>query len=45
MLVLIKENAQQMSHEAAKQVAAQKKLKPDSVIGFATGSTPILLYK
>ena len=45
MLVLIKENAQQMSHEAAKQVAAQIKLKPDSVIGFATGSTPLLMYK
>jgi glucosamine-6-phosphate deaminase len=45
MLVLIKENAQQMSLEAASQIASQIKLKPDSVIGFATGSTPLGLYK
>jgi len=45
MLVLIKENSIQMSIEAAQQVAAQIKLKPDSVIGFATGSTPLLMYK
>ena len=45
MLLLIKENSHQMSIEAAKQVASQIKLKPDSVIGFATGSTPLGLYK
>jgi glucosamine-6-phosphate deaminase len=45
MLVLIKENSHQMSVEAAQHVASQIKLKPDSVIGFATGSTPLGLYK
>lgn len=45
MLVIIKENAQEMSLEAADQIASQIKLKPDSVIGFATGSTPLGLYK
>ena len=45
MLVLIKDNSSQMSIEAALQVASQIKLKPDSVIGFATGSTPLGLYK
>lgn len=45
MLVLIKENSQQMGLEAAKLVASQIKLKPDSIIGFATGSTPLGLYK
>lgn len=45
MLVLIKENARQMSIESAHQVASQIKLKPDSVIGFATGSTPLEMYK
>ena len=44
MLVLIKENPQQMSTEAAKQVASLVRLKPDCVIGFATGSTPLGLY-
>lgn len=44
MLVLIKENSHQMSLEAAQQVASQIKLKPDSVIGFATGSTPLEMY-
>lgn len=45
MLVLIKVNPHQMSIEAAQQVASQIKLKPDSVIGFATGSTPLGMYK
>ncbi|HCY78013.1 MAG TPA: glucosamine-6-phosphate deaminase [Ignavibacteriales bacterium] len=45
MLVLIKENSHQMSLEGALQVATQIKLKPDSVIGFATGSTPLDMYK
>jgi len=45
MLVLIKENPAQMSIEAAQQVASQIKFKPDSVIGFATGSTPLSMYK
>ncbi len=45
MLVLIKENSHHMSTEAANLVALQIKLKPDSVIGFATGSTPLGMYK
>lgn len=45
MLVIIKENYQQMSNEAAKQVASLIRKKPDCVIGFATGSTPLGLYK
>lgn len=45
MLVIIKENYEQMSIEAAKQVASLIRKKPDCVIGFATGSTPLGLYK
>ena len=45
MLVMIKENYDDMSKEAAKQVAALVRKKPDCVIGFATGSTPLGLYK
>jgi glucosamine-6-phosphate deaminase len=45
MLVLIKDNSHQMSTEAAKQVASLVRKKPDCVIGFATGSTPLGLYK
>ncbi|MFN3871917.1 MAG: glucosamine-6-phosphate deaminase [Ignavibacterium sp.] len=45
MLVIIKENYQEMSIEAAKQVASIIRKKPDCVIGFATGSTPLGLYK
>ncbi|MDQ7065514.1 MAG: glucosamine-6-phosphate deaminase [candidate division KSB1 bacterium] len=45
MLVMIKENYDEMSKEAAKQVAALVRKKPDCVIGFATGSTPLGLYK
>uniref|UniRef100_A0A832DIK3 Glucosamine-6-phosphate deaminase n=1 Tax=Ignavibacterium album TaxID=591197 RepID=A0A832DIK3_9BACT len=45
MLVIIKENYQQMSVEAARQVASLIRKKPDCVIGFATGSTPLGLYK
>ncbi len=44
MLVVIKKDAHQMSLEAAKQVSSLIRLKPDSVIGFATGSTPLGLY-
>lgn len=45
MLVIIKENYQELSNEAAKQVASLIRKKPDCVIGFATGSTPLGLYK
>lgn len=45
MLVIIKENYQELSNEAAKQVASLIRKKPDCVLGFATGSTPLGLYK
>lgn len=45
MLVIIKEDYEQMSLEAAKQVVSLVRKKPDCVIGFATGSTPLGLYK
>lgn len=45
MLVIIKDNYEQMSIEAAKIVASVLRKKPDCVIGFATGSTPLGLYK
>lgn len=45
MLVIIKDDAYQMGIEAAKQISSLIRLKPDCVIGFATGSTPLGLYK
>lgn len=38
-------NYEEMSKAAARYMAAQLLLKPDSVIGLATGSTPIGMYK
>lgn len=35
----------QMSEKAADIISAQIKSKPDSVLGFATGSTPLGIYK
>ncbi|NOZ56315.1 MAG: glucosamine-6-phosphate deaminase [Calditrichaeota bacterium] len=45
MLVLVKEDYDDMSKEAAKIVAALVRRKPDCVLGLATGSTPLGLYK
>jgi len=45
MLVIVKEDYDEMSKEAAKIVAALVRKKPDCVLGLATGSTPIGLYK
>ncbi len=45
MLVLVKEDYDEMSKEAAKIVAALVRRKPDCVLGLATGSTPLGLYK
>jgi len=45
MKLHIVDNYEQMSKEAARLVAAQIRLNPESVIGFATGSTPIGMYK
>ena len=45
MLVEVLEDYDTMSERAAEIVTAQIQRKPDSVIGFATGSTPLGLYK
>lgn len=45
MLVLVKEAYDEMSREAADLIASFIRKKPNAVIGFATGDTPIGLYK
>lgn len=45
MKVYVMENYDQMSRKAAGIMAAQIIAKPDSVLGLATGSTPIGMYK
>jgi glucosamine-6-phosphate deaminase len=45
MLLVIKNDYQEMCLDAAKQIASLIKSKPDCVIGFATGSTPLGVYK
>ncbi len=45
MQVIIKPDYDEMSKEAAKIVAEVVKNKPNAVLGLATGSTPIGLYK
>lgn len=45
MKVIRAKDYSQMSRIAAKHIAAQVVLKPDSVLGLATGSTPIGTYK
>lgn len=45
MLVESVENYKEMSKRASEIVARQIRKKPDSVIGFATGSTPLGLYR
>jgi glucosamine-6-phosphate deaminase len=42
--LIVTEDYEQLSREAARVVADQIRQKPDSVIGFATGSTPIGMY-
>ena len=44
MLVIIKEDYEQVSQEAARLVAARIRRKPNAVLGLATGSTPLGLY-
>ena len=44
MLVKITQDYDEMSREGAKEVASLVRKKPDAVIGFATGSTPLGLY-
>ena len=45
MLVIIKKNYEEVSSEAAKIVADRLRKKPNLVLGLATGSTPLGLYK
>jgi glucosamine-6-phosphate deaminase len=45
MLVYIKENYDAMSKEGARIVAELVRKKPNCVLGFATGSTPLGMYK
>lgn len=45
MNIFIKEDYEAMSKQAANMVAGQMNLKPGSVIGLATGSTPEGMYR
>lgn len=45
MLVVVRENYDAMSKEAAQIIASRIRKKPNLVLGLATGSTPIGLYK
>ncbi len=45
MRIILCENYEEMSAKAANIFAAQLTLKPDSVLGLATGSTPVGMYK
>lgn len=45
MRIYVSKDYEEMSKKAANIVAAQIYLKPNSVIGLATGSTPLLMYK
>jgi len=44
MRVIVCENYEEVSKEAAKIIAAQVHLKPNCVLGLATGSTPVGAY-
>ena len=45
MRVIICENYEELSNQAAKIVSSQLIVKPNSILGLATGSTPIGLYQ
>jgi glucosamine-6-phosphate deaminase len=45
MEVLIREDYESMCREAAKVVASTLNAKPNAVLGLATGSTPLALYR
>ena len=45
MRLVLCENYEEMSKAAAKMVASQIIIKPDCVLGFATGSTPVGMYR
>ncbi|MCB2360417.1 glucosamine-6-phosphate deaminase [Clostridium estertheticum] len=45
MRIIVVDNYEEMSKKAALMVASQVMLKPDSVIGLATGDTPLGMYE
>ena len=45
MLVVIKKDYEEVSSEAARIIAGAVRSKPTIVLGLATGSTPLRLYK
>jgi glucosamine-6-phosphate deaminase len=45
MLVVVVDSYEELSKNGAKQVADLVRKKPDCVLGFATGSTPVGLYE
>ncbi|MBD5644603.1 glucosamine-6-phosphate deaminase [Clostridium botulinum] len=45
MRIIVVDNYEEMSKKAASMIASQVILKPDSVLGLATGDTPIGMYK
>ncbi len=45
MRLIVCENYEEVSKEAAKLFAAQVYMKPNSILGLATGSTPVGMYK
>jgi len=45
MRIIVVDNYEEMSKRAALMIASQVTLKPDSVLGLATGDTPLGMYK
>lgn len=45
MRIIVVDNYEEMSKRAARMIASQVMLKPDSVLGLATGDTPLGMYK
>ena len=45
MRILVCKDYDEMSQKAAQMISSQVMLKPDCVLGLATGSTPIGMYK
>ncbi|MBR6796893.1 MAG: glucosamine-6-phosphate deaminase [Clostridia bacterium] len=45
MKLIVCENYEEMSKEGAKIIAEQLKNKPNSILGLATGSTPVGMYE
>ena len=45
MRIIVCENYEEVSKKAAQMILSQITLKPNSVLGLATGSTPVGMYK